>query len=108
MQTSVLIGAKNFGYFKIYGVSAQINRQRESIFHDLVQTTFMDNPLGYFKTTALLILALNLKNYLSLKCFLQFTSNFNLPPISNIFLSGGTEKSCSGMVRLIVTGGSLT
>jgi len=56
MRTSVLFGAKNFGLFEIYGVSARTRRERVesvrtfcgqgggSIFRDFVRTSFMDGP----------------------------------------------------------------
>jgi len=47
-----------------------------SIFRDLVRTSFMNCPLGYFKMTTLL--ALKLKNYL-------FFEMFKTLPISNFF-----------------------
>jgi len=46
----------------------------ESIFRDLVQTSFMDGPLVYFKLTRFLIL---LKLY--------FSEVFKMLPISSIF-----------------------
>jgi len=55
MQMSTLFGTKNFGFFKIYGVSAWTTGVepvrifcgqggRESIFYNFVQTSFMDGP----------------------------------------------------------------
>jgi len=49
MRTSALFGAKNFGFFKIYGVSARTGgkgvepvRTREGpIFRDFVRTSFI-------------------------------------------------------------------
>jgi len=56
MRTSALFGAKNFGFFKIYGVSARLRReeglnhcgQRRSIFCDFVRMSFMDGPFSVF------------------------------------------------------------
>jgi len=42
MRTSAVFGAKNFGFFGIYDVSART--RRGSIFCDFVQTSFMDGP----------------------------------------------------------------
>jgi len=56
MQTSVLFGAKNFGFFEIYGVSprtrgrrglSQSDKGEGSFFRDFVRTSFMDGPLQY-------------------------------------------------------------
>jgi len=44
MRTFALFGAKNFGFFEIYGVSAR-TRGKGSIFRDFVRTSFMDGPL---------------------------------------------------------------
>jgi len=57
MRTSALVGAKNLGFSKIYGVSARTGGrgsedifrtrgERESIFFDFVQTSFMYGPLS--------------------------------------------------------------
>jgi len=40
IRTSALLGAKNSEFFEIYGVSATI-REEESIFRDLVRTSFI-------------------------------------------------------------------
>jgi len=55
MWTSALLGAKNFKFLEIYGVSARIRgvelvetffgqMGRGSIFYDFVRTSFMDDP----------------------------------------------------------------
>jgi len=55
MRTSALFGAKNFGFFEIYGVSSRIREvepvrtfcgqgRRGSIFCDFVRMSFMDAP----------------------------------------------------------------
>jgi len=55
MRTSSLFGAKNFGFFETYGVSAWtrgvepvrtffLQGERGSIFRDFVRTSFMDGP----------------------------------------------------------------
>jgi len=59
MRTSAFFGAKNFGIFEIYGVSARTRREGVepvrtffgqggggSIFLDFVGTSFMDGPLS--------------------------------------------------------------
>jgi len=43
MRTSALFGAKNLGFFEIYGVYARTRREGESIFHDFVRTSLMDD-----------------------------------------------------------------
>jgi len=56
MRTSVLFGAKNFGFFEIYGVSAW-SREVEQVwtffekgvgvvFRDFVRASFIDGPLS--------------------------------------------------------------
>jgi len=53
MRTSALFGAKNFGFFEIYDVSARTRKEGiepmrtrgRSIFRDFVQMSFMDGPL---------------------------------------------------------------
>jgi len=57
MRTSAFFGAKNFGFFKIYRVSARTRGEFEpvrtfcrlgevgSIFRDFVRMSFMDCPL---------------------------------------------------------------
>jgi len=47
MRTFALFGAKNFGYFVIYGVSALTREEGKSIFRDFVRTSFMNCPLFY-------------------------------------------------------------
>jgi len=42
MRSSVLFGAKNFGFLKIYSVPARTRGEEGSIFRDFVQTSFMD------------------------------------------------------------------
>jgi len=53
MRTSALFGAKNPGFFEIYGMSARTRGEglsefgqggRGSIFFDFVRTSFMDGP----------------------------------------------------------------
>jgi len=39
------IGAKNFGFFNNYGVSARQDEEKGSIFRHFVQTSFVDRPL---------------------------------------------------------------
>jgi len=59
MRTSALFGAKNFGFFEIFGVSARTRREGVelvqtfcghggggSIFRDFLQSSFMDGPLA--------------------------------------------------------------
>jgi len=64
MRTSALFGAKNFGLFEIYGVSARIRGEggwastddilrtkgEGSIFCDFVQTSFMDSLLQHYQS----------------------------------------------------------
>jgi len=56
MRTSALFGAKNFGFFKLYDVSA---RTRESIFRDFVRTSFIDGPLCHVKAAVVIKRAAN-------------------------------------------------
>jgi len=55
MWTPALFRTKNFGFFEIYGVSAQVRRvepvrtrgDEGIIFRDFVRTSFMDGPLNF-------------------------------------------------------------
>jgi len=62
LDTSALCGAKNFGFFEIYGVPAQTRREgvepvqtffeqgeRGQFYRDFVHTLFMDGPLCSMK-----------------------------------------------------------
>jgi len=64
MRTSALFGAKNCGFFEIYGVQARKRGEKSlsqcghfsdkekgrSIFRDAVWTSFMDGPLPFWWT----------------------------------------------------------
>jgi len=105
MQTSVLIGAKNFGFFKIYGVSTWTRRFEPvrtfyiqeggvnlSKFSD--STSFMDNSISYFKMTALL--ALNLKKLSFFEVLKRFQFGYFLKVIFKVNgnKSSGAKKPC--------------
>jgi len=62
-----------------------------SIFLDLVRTSFMNSPLGYFKMTILLVL--NLKKLSFLKCLKRFQLRIFFKWLAQ--KATGDEKSCS-------------